>query len=283
MIRTRALASVTLVLAGAAFLTAATPPAQNSPAASSSAASTAHRATLDKYCISCHKAPTPVAGLRLDTLDTANFEINGATWDKLARKLRNREMPPAGMPRPDAATYDTLVKYIETGRDRLAAMKPNPGRPTLHRLNRTEYGNAVHDLLALEIDVAELLPADDIGYGFDNIGDVLQVSPVLLERYLSAARKISRTAVGDPTVPVSYQTYDVPHRLIQDDRLGEGAPVGSRGGTIVRHLFPVDGEYEISISLQRGRDDAYLGFERERKLDLRLDDQRLKLFTIAAQ
>jgi hypothetical protein len=268
-----------MVLAGAAFLAAATPPAQNSSAASSAIA---HRATLDKYCISCHKAPTPVAGLRLDTLDTANFESNGATWEKLARKLRNREMPPAGMPRPDAATYDTLVKYIETGRDRLAQVKPNPGRPTLHRLNRTEYGNAVHDLLALEIDVAELLPADDIGYGFDNIGDVLQVSPVLLERYLSAARKISRTAVGDPTIPASYQTYDVPHGLIQRDRASESAPVGSRGGTIVRHLFPVDGDYEISVTLQRNREYEYLGLERERKLDLRLDDQRLQLFTIAA-
>jgi hypothetical protein len=200
----------------------------------------------------------------------------------MARKLRNREMPPAGMPRPDPATYDALVSYIVTGRDRLAEVKPNPGRPTLHRLNRTEYGNAVRDLLALETDVTELLPADDIGYGFDNIGDVLQVSPVLLERYLSAARKISRAAVGDPTLPVSYQTYDVPHGLIQLDRASEAAPVGSRGGTVVRHLFAVDGEYEISVTLQRSRDDEYLGLERERKLDLRLDDRRLQLFTIAA-
>jgi len=271
-----------MVLAGGAFLAAATPPAQNSFAASSSATATAHRATLDKYCVSCHKAPTPVAGLRLDTLDTANFETDGATWEKLARKLRNREMPPVGVPRPDAATYDALVQYIEAGRDRLAQAKPNPGRPTLHRLNRTEYGNAVRDLLALEIDVAELLPADDIGYGFDNIADVLQVSPVLLERYLSAARKISRVAVGDPTVPVSYQTYGVPHGLVQVDRLSEAAPVGSRGGTIVRHLFPVDGEYEISVTLARNRDDEYLGLARERKLDLRLDDRRLQLFAIAA-
>jgi hypothetical protein len=263
-------------LAGAVFFPAATLLAQNSPSAAG------HRATLEKYCIGCHRSPTPNAGLHLDTFDTANFETNGVTWEKLARKLRNREMPPVGMPRPDAATYDALVKYIETGRDRLAETKPNPGRPTLHRLNRTEYGNAVRDLLALEIDVAELLPADDIGYGFDNIGDVLQVSPVLMERYLSAARKIGRAAVGDTAIPVSYQTYTVPHGLIQIDRLSEAAPVGSRGGTIVRHVFPVDGDYEISVSLQRSRDEAYLGLERERKLDLRLDDQRLKLFTIAA-
>ena len=278
MIRTRALTPISMVLAGAVFFPAATLRAQDSP----STAATAHRATLDKYCIGCHSGQTPLAGLHLGTLDTANFETNGAIWEKLARKLRNREMPPAGMPRPEVATYDALVKYIETGRDRLAEVKPNPGRATLHRLNRTEYGNAVRDLLALEIDVSELLPADDIGYGFDNIGDVLQVSPVLLERYLSAARRISRVAVGDTTMPVSYQTYTIHHGLIQLDRVSEAAPVGSRGGTIVRHLFPVDGEYEISVALARNTDDEYLGLERERKLDLRLDDRRLQLFTIAA-
>jgi len=292
MIRLRGRTPLGMLLAGAVFLSAVTLSAQNSPAQNApaprspaqdpSSAATAHRATLDRFCITCHRGPTPNAGLHLDTIDVSNFESNGATWEKLARKLRNREMPPADMRRPDEATYKSLVEYIETGRDRLAEAKPNPGRPTLHRLNRTEYGNAVRDLLALEIDVADLLPADDIGYGFDNIGDVLQVSPVLLERYLSVARKISRTAVGDPTIPVSYQTYEVPHRLIQDDRLGEDAPVGSRGGTIVRHLFPVDGEYEISVSLARNRDDEYLGLQRERKVDLRLDDQRLQLFTIAA-
>jgi hypothetical protein len=288
MIRLRALTPLSMMLlAGAVFLSAVTLSAQNSPAQSSPApnapsAAATQLATLDKFCIACHRGNTPAAGLHLDTFDTANFETNGATWEKLARKLRNREMPPADMRRPDEATYNALVEYIETGRDRLAELKPNPGRPTLHRLNRTEYGNAVRDLLALEIDVAEMLPADDIGYGFDNIGDVLQVSPVLLERYLSTARRISRAAVGDTTIPVSYQTYDVPHGLIQADRLSEAAPIGSRGGTIVRHLFPVDGEYEISVTLARNRDDEYLGLQRERKLDLRLDDQRLQLFTVAA-
>jgi len=276
-----------MLLAGAVFVSAATLSAQNSPPQNSSpqnspSAAATQRATVDRFCVACHRGNTPAAGLHLDTFDFANFETNGATWEKLARKLRNREMPPADMRRPDEPTYKALVEYIESGRDRLAEMKPNPGRPTLHRLNRTEYGNAVRDLLALEMDVTDLLPADDIGYGFDNIGDVLQVSPVLLERYLSTARKISRTAVGDTTIPVSYQTYDVPHRLIQDDRLDEGAPVGSRGGTIVRHLFPVDAEYEISVTLARNRDDEYLGLTRERKLDLRLDDRRLQLFTIAA-
>jgi hypothetical protein len=220
--------------------------------------------------------------LNLENFDFANFEKDGVIWEKLIRKLRMRAMPPQGMPRPDEAAYDAIVKYMENGRDRLAETKPNPGRPTLHRLNRTEYGNSVRDLLGLEVDVTELLPADDIGYGFDNIGDVLQVSPFLMERYLGAARKITRTAIGDTAMPVTYQTYNVHHGLVQNDRLGESAPIGSRGGTTVRHYFPVDGEYEISVTVQRSRDDEYLGFERERKLDLRLDDERLLLATLAA-
>jgi mono/diheme cytochrome c family protein len=278
MIRTRAPAAIGMALAGAVLFPAAALAAENS----ASAAATAHRATLDQYCIVCHSGPTPPAGLNLQALDIGNLEDNGAIWEKLLRKLRNREMPPAGMPRPDAATYEGLVKYIEAERDRLAQVKPNPGRPTLHRLNRAEYANVIRDLLALEIDVAELLPADDIGYGFDNIGDVLNVSPVLLERYLAAAIKITGLAAGDTTLPASYQTYVVPHGLMQSDRMSEAMPFGSRGGTSIRHRFPVDGEYEISVGLQTGRYDEFLGLGRERKLDLRLDDQRLALFTIAA-
>jgi hypothetical protein len=265
-----------MVLAGAVFLPAAAPAAENS-----SAAAADHAATLQIYCLGCHSGPTPFAGLNLEALDPGNLEDNGAIWEKLLRKLRNREMPPAGMPRPDGAAYEALVKYIESGRDRLAEVKPNPGRPTLHRLNRAEYANAIRDLLALEVDIAELLPADDIGYGFDNIGDVLTVSPLLLERYLLAAGRISRIAVGDSKLPATYQTYAVRPGLVQSDRMSEAMPLGSRGGTLVRHRFPVDGEYEISVGLQRGRADEFLGLERERKLDLRLDDQRLGLFTIA--
>src|SRR5262245_61173428 len=179
MIRLRTGTPLSMLLAGAVFVSVATLSAQNSPPQNSPAQdspSATQRATVDRFCISCHRGNTAAAGLHLDTFDFANFETNGATWEKLARKLRNREMPPADMRRPDEATYKALVEYIETGRDRLAELKPNPGRPTLHRLNRTEYGNAIRDLLALEMDVTELLPADDIGYGFDNIGDVLQVS-----------------------------------------------------------------------------------------------------------
>jgi len=285
MIRSRTLTSLSMglaastVLAGAVFLTAVPVPAQNSTTAT---AANAHRDTLQLYCVGCHSGPTPFAGLSLEPLDFAKLEENGEIWEKMIRKLRDRQMPPAGMPKPDDATMQALIKYVETGRDRLSETNPNPGRTTLHRLNRTEYANVIRDLLALEIDVNDLLPADDIGYGFDNIGDVLSVSPFLMERYLATAAKIARTAVGDPSMPVSYQTYVVPHGLKQIDRLSENTPVGSRGGTAVRHRFPVDGEYEISVGLARNRNDDWLGMGKERKLDVRLDDQRVAMFTVAA-
>jgi hypothetical protein len=282
MIRKKTMTSLSMglaagtALAGAVFFTAAPVPAQNAPTAND------HKQTLQLYCVGCHSGPTPFAGLSLEPLDFANLEDNGIIWEKMVRKLRDRQMPPAGMPRPDDATMQALINYVETGRDRLSETKPNPGRTTLHRLNRTEYANVIRDLLALEIDVNDLLPADDIGYGFDNIGDVLSVSPFLMERYLATAAKISRAAVGDPSMPVNYQTYVVPHGLKQEGRLSENTPVGSRGGTAIRHRFPVDGEYEITVGLARNRNDDWLGMGKERKLDLRLDDQRVAMFTIAA-
>jgi hypothetical protein len=278
-----------LLLGGAAVLRLAEAPVAHS--ATLPAATTAPAPAFDQqafwrtsriYCDSCHTGPKSRAGLDLEALDLAHLDVKGDAWEKVLRKLRSHEMPPLGQPRPDPATYQALVTSIEAERNRVAEIKPNPGRPALRRLNRAEYGNAIRDLLSLEVDVAEMLPADDIGYGFDNIGDVLQVSPLLMERYLSAARKISRMAVGDTTLPASYQTYTVPRALVQLDRMNETMPFGSRGGTSVRYFFPVDGEYEISVGLQRGRYDQFLGLERERKLDLRLDGQRLELFTIGA-
>jgi hypothetical protein len=286
MTRTQALTSVSMALAAAVLLTAAAMPEEHFVSASASRGKTFDQQSVWRtwkiYCDTCHLGPKARAGVNLEALDLANLGENGAIWEKVLRKLRSREMPPAGVPRPDAAVYDTIVEAIETERDRLAETRPNPGRATLHRLNRAEYANAVRDLLALDVDVAELLPADDIGYGFDNIADVLQVSPLLLERYLAAATKISALAVGDTRAPVSYQTYDVPRGLVQLERMGEAMPLGSRGGASIRHPFPVDGEYEISVGLQRGRFDQFLGLERERTLDLRLDGERLGLFTIPA-
>jgi len=278
MIKTRSLArlfGMTAIAAVAAvLLQAAAQPLPDSIAA--------HRSTIDQYCVACHNDALLTANLSLQGLDIANLNDNGVLWEKVLRKLRNREMPPAGMPRPDPDTYNALVAYLDSERNRIAEVDPNPGRTTLHRLNRTEYANAIRDLLTLEIDSAEMLPADDIGYGFDNIGDVLTVSPLLLERYLSAAAKISRLAIGDTSLPVAYETYEVPKGLVQLNRMNEGMPFGSRGGLSVRHHFPVDGEYEFSVRLATGRYDQILGLERDRQLDLRLDDQRVDLFTIEA-
>jgi len=240
--------------------------------------------TWKKYCDTCHFGPKARAGVNLETLDLANLDANGATWEKVLRKLRTGQMPPPGALRPDEGTYKSLVTAIVGERDRLADLRPTPGRPTLHRLNRAEYGNSVRDLLALEIDVSELLPPDDSGYGFDNIGDVLTVSPELLERYLLASGKVARQAVGDTKIPPGYQTYTVAHGLKQDDRMADGLQIGTRGGAVFEHRFPVDGEYEIAVELQRGRAGDVLGNGRVRKLNLRLDDEPVhEDFTIPAR
>jgi hypothetical protein len=287
MIRTLALAATGVAIASAVVFHQAAAPAANS----ASAAVGASPSTFDQhsvwaswkiYCDTCHAGPRPKGNLNLEALDLANLDRNGAKWEKVLHKLRSHEMPPPGSPMPDEATFQLLINSIAGERDRLADVRPNPGRPTLHRLNRAEYGNAIRDLLALEVDVSELLPPDDSGYGFDNIGDVLTVSPGLLERYLLAASKISRQAVGDTTMPPTYQTYTIPKGLKQDQRMSDDLPVGSRGGITIEHFFPVDGEYEILVELQKGSAQEVLGTGRERTLDLRLDDQRAQLFTIPA-
>lgn len=261
-----------LTLSSTGYVNAATPEATGAD----------HRNTLNKYCVTCHNEILKTARLQLDHLDPENVSQNAGIWEKVLRKLRNRQMPPAGMPRPDDETYDGLISYLASELDSYAELNPNPGRPALHRLNRAEYANAVRDLLALEIDSTALLPADDIGYGFDNIGDVLSVSPFLMERYLGAAAKISRLAIGDTSLPPSYQTYDLPRSLVQSDRMNENLPYGSRGGLTVRHHFPVDGEYLIKVKLQTGRFDQILGLEKDRQIDILLDNKKIKRFTIAA-
>jgi hypothetical protein len=285
MIQARALGAFAAVLAGVVLL----PGAAGSPEKSASGAAPPDPVRFDQqafwqttklYCDTCHFGPKARAKLNLAALDLAHLDANGETWEKLLRKLRTREMPPAGLPRPDAATYVALVSSIEAERDRVGQVRPNPGRPTLHRLNRTEYANAVRDLLALEVDVSELLPADDAGYGFDNIADVLSVSPVLLEGYLSAARKISRSAVGDREAGPVVANYELPRFLIQDDRMSEDLPLGSRGGLAVRHDFPLDGDYVLRIKLQKNGYTYTLGTEHERQIDVRLDGEKVKQFTV---
>jgi hypothetical protein len=281
---TSALALGIAVVGAAVFWRSSVVPAET-PLAPTAAPFDQHMVwgTWKKYCDSCHFGPKARGNVNLETLDLSNLNVNGATWEKVLRKLRGREMPPPGALRPDESTYKTLVTAITTERDRLADTRPTPGRPTLHRLNRAEYGNAIRDLLGLQIDVSEMLPPDDSGYGFDNIGDVLTVSPELLERYLLASGKVARQAVGDTKIPPAYQIYSVAHGLKQDDRMADDLQIGSRGGSVVEHLFPVDGEYEIAVELQRGRAGELLGNGRVRKLNVRLDDQPIhEDFTIPA-
>ena len=191
--------------------------------------------------------------LVLAGVDVASVADNPELWEKVVRKLRNGLMPPAGSPRPDDATYQRLLSKLQDDLDAAAARRPDPGRAeVVHRLNRIEYSNAVRDLLGVEVDVADLLPADDSSYGFDNIAGVLKMSPALVERYLAAARVISRSAVGSPPASASASIYRVSPETQQHDR-DVRLPLGTRGGTLVRHVFPVDAEYEIKVDLGGGR------------------------------
>jgi hypothetical protein len=243
-----------------------------------------HRAALDTFCVTCHNARLRTAGLQLDIADVDRPGGNAEVWEKVLRKLRNREMPPPGLPHPDTATYDSLANYLETALDRAAAASPNPGRPAAYRLNRFQYANAVRDLLALDIDAASLLPADDSGYGFDNIGDVLTISPLLLEKYLSAAARISRVAVGDPSLSATSTDYHIPPATVQTERESGDLPFGSRGGMAVQHHFPLDAEYVIKVRLQRGKDaTTILNASEERQVDIRLDGRRLQVFTVGGR
>ena len=212
----------------------------------------------------------------LDRVDLARVADNAAMWEKVIRKLRAGAMPPAGAPRPDAATHNALVSYLEGTLDRAAADRPNPGRQSPHRLNRAEYANAIRDLLALEVDPATLLPPDDSADGFDNNADVLSVSPVLLERYLSAAATISALAVGDPKIIPGSETYRIrgdASQIGQDEAL----PPGTRGGLMALHTFPLDGEYVIKVKLLEINLGSIRGLEYEHQLEVIVDGERALL------
>ena len=196
--------------------------------------------------MTCHDQEEKKGGLALDLI-SADVAEHQDEWEKVVRKLRARQMPPVGRKeRPDEATYDATVGYLETALDRAAAAHPNPGRTaTIRRLTRTEYQNAIRDLLALRVDVGTLLPADESSYGFDNV-TVGDLSPTLLDRYISAAEKISRAAVGRPSRSPGGETIRMPPDLTQETHL-EGLPIGTRGGAVVDYTFPMDGEYQIQI------------------------------------
>ena len=236
----------------------------------------AARAFLDRNCIVCHDRARRTADLALDRLDPTEAPQNAEIWEKVIRKLRGGAMPPADRPRPDARAVEAFVSRLEADLDADAARRPMVGRPAARRLNRTEYANAVRDLLGLEVNATELLPPDDAGHGFDNIG--LTVSPLLLERYLAAAGKIARLATGSPAAAST--AYQVSRYLRQNERMGEDLPFGSRGGLAVRHTFPATGEYLVRLRLLRNHRDQVRGIGEAHDLEVRLDGERLELFTI---
>ncbi len=242
----------------------------------------AQRAVLDKYCVTCHDNEQQTGGITLQNADLTNLPSHAETWEKVIRKLRVGQMPPAGMPRPDKATINGLASYLETSLDQAYAVKPNPGRAVMHRLNRAEYANAIHDLLALDIDGAAMLPPDDESSGFDNIADVLKVPPSLMERYLSASWNISREAVGDSRIAPVTATYRVRPDLSQDQHI-DGLPLGTRGGILVQHTFPLDGEYVIKLRLWRNTFDLMRGMEDAHEIEINLDGVRIGAVTVGGR
>ena len=244
------------------------------------------QAFLQQYCIECHNstdtsAAALFAGLFFDKVDVMNVAENRETWEKVVRKLGAGMMPPAVKPRPDAVAERNFLGYLETELDGLAAAQPNPGRPALHRVNRTEYANAIRDLLGVEVDATALLPADDSSHGFDNIAGSLGVSPVLLERYVAAAGKISRLAIGDVTMPDRQQKYLVSGDLTQRAHV-EGLPYGTRGGAKFTHYFPVDAEYIIRADLvERGGRMFGATLGKTEQIEVTLDGQRILIFDLA--
>ncbi len=209
-------------------------------------AADAQWALVDRYCVDCHNEGEFAGGVAFDTLDRGDLAGHGETWEAAVRKLRARMMPPPGEPRPEAARLDSLATWLETTLDDAALTDPNPGAPALHRLNRTEYANAIRDLLGLPVDAATLLPADDSSDGLDNIASALSVSPAHMQAYVAAAAEISRLAVGDPTTSAEITIYTAPRGLSQAEHL-DGMPLGTRGGFLVEHVFPLDAEYEIRV------------------------------------
>jgi mono/diheme cytochrome c family protein len=264
-----------LLLYGQSAQTSSAPKAIIKPVAGSQPPNAAtERALLDKYCVGCHNTKLKTAKLELDKLDLTHMGDQAETGEKVVRKLRAGMMPPAGMPRPDRATMDGLITWMENELDRSAGTYLPP--PGIHRLNRTEYTNAVRDVLALQVDAAKFLPADDSTHGFDNIAGALTISPALMEAYLSAAGKISRLAIGDVSSP-SQAVFEVPADTAQNYHI-EGLPFGTRGGILIKHQFPADGEYSFKVKGVTGYFQAVLGGVKGEKLEVTVDGDRVHVF-----
>lgn len=240
------------------------------------------RALVDKYCVVCHNEKLKTGGLVLEKLDTSRIGDTAETWEKVVRKIHGGTMPPLGMPRPDSATLDSFASSLEAQLDRAAAGHPEPGRASIHRLNRAEYANAIRDLLALKVDVTSLLPADDESNGFDNMADVLRVSPSLLEQYLGASRTVASLAVGDRGLGPVSQVYQVPPTLAQGEHV-EGLPLGTRGGLLIHQNFPLDGDYEFSAYLLRNIVGYMPGLEFAHQFEITVDGVRIFLTQVGGE
>jgi hypothetical protein len=245
-------------------------------------AASQERALLDQYCVTCHNQKLKTAGLILDKADVDHVGDDAEVWEKVIRKIHGRTMPPLGMPRPDQATLDGFASSLEVSLDRAAASRPEPGRAGMHRLNRAEYQNAIRDLLALKIDVSSLLPADDESNGFDNMADVLRVSPSLLEQYLSVSRTVSSLAIGDRGIGPVSQVYQAPPILAQAEHI-EGLPLGTRGGLLIHQNFPLDGEYEFSTYLLRNIVGYMPGLEYPHQFEITVDGVRIFLSHVGGE
>ena len=252
------------------------------PVSNVAAAPPTPRVFLDTYCITCHNQKLKTAGLMLDTVDLAKPGAHAEVLEKVIGKLRAGSMPPPGMPRADAATYRVVASTLENEIDKAWAADPNPGRiGAVQRLNRSEYNNAIRDLFALDMDVKPLLPGDDTADGsFDNFADTLSISTAHLERYMSVARQVTRLATGLPPAKPNLETFEVPLHVLQENRMSEDLPFGSRGGLAIHYDFPVDGEYSIKVRLQRQYQDYLKGMGWPQKVDIRLDGKLLKRFTV---
>ncbi|MEE2778055.1 MAG: DUF1592 domain-containing protein [Acidobacteriota bacterium] len=237
-----------------------------------------HAATFDRYCQTCHSERLQTAGLVLERLDLSDVGSEAQTWEKVVHKLRTRSMPPPARSRPDEESYDDLLQWLETELDAAATRRPDPGRPLLHRLNRTEYRNAIRDLLDLEIEPSTL-PADDSAYGFDNVADSLGVSPLLLESYVTTARKVARQALGTALPTPLAKIYRAPEDLTQSYHLRD-MPLGTRGGIAVDEHFPVDGEYEIRVRMRRLATGQVRGIAEKSWIELSVDGERAALYEV---
>ena len=240
------------------------------------------KATMDRYCLGCHSARVRAGGLDVAALDLAAPTRATDVWERIARSVRSGLMPPAGAAQPDAALRRQVAAGVEAALDRAAVAAPDPGRAVVHRMNRSEYANAVRDLLALEIDATSMLPADETAEGFDNMGGALTLSPALFDRYLAAARRISRLAVGDRTIGPSFasQTYQAAQTTFQDGRMSDDLPFGSRGGMAIRHQFPLDADYVCHIRLARNVVGYVRGLTTAHTLEVRLDGRRIATLTV---